>query len=413
MRGLPQNLDVLRRRDFRLLLGAQGISVLGDRMVSVALAFAVLEIGGSPSEVGLVLAAGMVPLVASVLVGGVIADRVSRQSVMVIADLYRIATQGTMAALLIVGAAEVWTLALLAGLTGVASGFFNPASTAVLPEVVDAEDLQPANALRSTVVSAGEIAGPILAGILVAAVGAGWAIAADAVTFALSAACLALLRLAPRPARAPASFLEDLREGWVAFRSRRWLWTTLAYFAVANMLWAAWSALGPIVAARELGGADAWGLVLGATGAGALAGSILATRIDPRRPLVLIALLEAQFALPLAFLAAGTPVGLLVVGAFLSGVALTVGGSVWFSTLQRHVPGDALSRISSYDWFASYAFYPLGLALWGPLAALAGVTTALWCAFGLLVASAALLLTVADVRRLPRSAQAVAGSPSG
>jgi MFS family permease len=414
LRGLPDNLDVLRRRDFRLLLGAQGVSVLGDRMVAVALAFAVLELGGSPSEVGLVLAAGTVPLVATVLIGGVVADRVSRKGVMVVADVVRVATQGAMAVLLIAGAAEVWTLALLAGLTGVASGFFNPASTAILPEVVPDDELQRANALRTTAISGSEIAGPVLAGLLVAAAGAGWAIAADAATFAVSALCLFLLRLAPRPERAPSSFVADLREGWVAFSSRRWLWSSLLYFGAGNMLWAAWSALGPVVADRELGGADAWGLVLGGFGAGMLLGGVLAIRVDPERPLVLVALMEGLFMLPLVFLAAGSPVPLLFVGSLLSGVGMTIGMSVWISTLQRHVPGESLSRVSSYDWFASYAFYPIGLALWGPVAEGLGVTPALWLAAGLMGASIVALLAFPDVRALDRRApQAVAGAPSG
>ena len=369
-------------------------------MVAVALAFAVLEIGGSASSVGLVLAAGTLPLVASVLVGGVVADRISRRTVMVAADLVRVATQGAMAALLIAGAADVWMLAALAALTGVATGFFNPASTALLPEVVPPELLQPANALRSAATSAGEIAGPLLAGVLVAAFGAGWAIAVDAATFAASAACLLAVRVPERARESGGTFLADLRDGWDAFRARRWVWTFVGYFAVANMLWAAWSALGPIVADRELGGAGAWGIVLAAVGIGALAGSLVATRIEPSRPLVVVALMEGLFALPLAFLAGGAHVAVLAVGGFLSGIGLMVGTSVWESTLQRRIPASSLSRVSSYDWFGSFAFYPLGLALWGPLAALLGVSTALWLAFGLFVALAAALLALPDTRRV-------------
>ena len=392
---------VLRLRNFRLLLAAQGVSVLGDRMVAVALAFAVLEIGGSATEVGLVLAAGTVPLVASVLVGGVVADRLSRRTVMVTADLLRLASQGAMAALLVAGVAEVWMLAALAAVTGVGTGFFNPASTGLLPELVPPAQLQHANAMRSSAVSAGEIAGPVIAGVLVAAFGAGTAIAVDAATFAVSALCLTRLQLPAAAARIARTFLEDLRDGWDAFRSRRWVWTFTVYFALVNMMWAAWSALGPVVADRELGGPEAWGVVLGATGVGALAGSVLATKVDPSRPLLLVALMEGLFALPLAFLAAGADVGVLAIGAFLSGVGMMVGMSVWESTLQRRIPGEALSRVASYDWFGSFAFYPLGMALWGPLAGLVGVGTALWIAFALMMALVAtLILAVPDTRTL-------------
>jgi len=258
---LGDDLQVLRRRDFRLLFLGQGVSVFGDRMVVVALAFAVIHLGGSESEVGLVLAAGWAPLVLTVLAGGVIADRTSRRAVMVTADLARILSQGTMAVLVITGAADVWMLAALAGVTGAATGLFNPASTGLLPEVVPDEELQPANALRSAAQSGSEILGPALAGVLVATVGAGSAIAVDAATFAISAVCLALLRPPAREQAARGSFLADLREGWVAFRSRRWVWTVVACTAVVNMAWGAWSALGPTVAERDLGGA--WRVVGG------------------------------------------------------------------------------------------------------------------------------------------------------
>lgn len=396
-------MSVLRRRDFRLLLVGQGISVLGDRMVAVALAFAVIELGGSASEVGLVLGVAWGPLVVTVLAGGVVADRTSRRGVMLTADLVRVASQGAMAALLVTGSAEIWMLAALAGVTGAATGFFAPASTGLLAEVVPEEELQPANALRSTAVSASEILGPLAAGVLVAAAGAGWAIAADAATFAVSAVSLAMLRPPARELREPGTFLSDLREGWVAFRSRRWVWTLVACFAVGNLVWGAWSALGPVVADRDLGGAAVWGTVLGVLGVGALAGSLIATHVRPRRPLLLVGLTNILFGLPLGFLAAGAPAALLAFSGFLSGVSLMLGMSVWQSTLQRHIPVESLSRVSAYDWFGSYAFYPLGLALWGAVAGAIGIHTALWVAFGLSTAAAVALLAVPDVRNLPPS----------
>ena len=412
MRPPAGSLSVLRLRDFRLLFAGQGVSVLGDRMVAVALAFAVLELGGSASEVGMVLAASWAPLAMTVLVGGVVADRTSRRAVMVAADLVRFASQGTMAVLLITGAAEIWMLAALAGITGAATGFFNPASTGLLPEVVPEEQLQPANALRGTAVSGSEILGPLLAGVLVAAAGAGWAIAVDAATFAVSAACLTMLRPPGRELAERRSFVAELRDGWTAFRSRRWVWTFVAYFAFSNLLWGAWSSLGPIVADQDLGGAAAWGTVLGAVGVGALAGSLMATRARPRRPLLFVAVIEGLFAMPLAFLAAGAAVPLLAVGAFLSGVGMMLGMAVWESTLQRHVPAGSLSRVASYDWFGSYAFYPLGLALWGSVAGAIGLHSALWLAFGLFAAAAAVLVAAPDTRRF-RGYEGDVGSAHG
>ena len=403
--------DVLRLREFRLLFAGHGVSVLGNRMVAVALAFAVLELGGSASEVGLVLAASWVPAVASVLVGGVISDRVSRQTVMVSADLLRVASQGAMAALLISGTAEIWMLAALAGVTGAGIGFFSPAATGLLPEVVPAEGLQPANALRSTAASVSEILGPVAAGLLVAAAGAGYAIAADAATFAISAACLAALHVAKTTERERVGFMSDLRDGWMAVRSRRWVWACIVYAGVANLMWGAWAALGPVVADRDLGGAGPWGTVLGAVGVGALLGSLVATRVRPSRPLVFVAFMEALFGLPLAFLAAGASVPFLALGAALSGAGLMLGMSVWETTLQREIPPESLSRVASYDWFGSYAVYPIGLAIWGPLAGVIGIHTALWLASGLFLTALVALVAVPDVRRLsgfPRAQSPVA-----
>jgi MFS family permease len=179
------------------------------------------------------------------------------------------------------------------------------------------------------------------------------------------------------------------------------------------MLWGAWSGLGPIVADRELGGAAAWGTVLAAMGVGALLGSMLATQSKPARPLVFVAASEGLFALSLAFLAATSSVALLAFGALLSGVGLMLGMSVWESTLQRHIPSDSLSRVSSYDWFGSFAFYPLGLAIWGPIAGAIGISSALWLAFGLFIAAILVLLAVPDVRRLPWSPAREPGVASG
>ncbi len=179
-----------------------------------------------------------------------------------------------------------------------------------------------------------------------AAAGAGWAIAVDSTTFLVSAVCLAMLRVPGSVEREPSTFLDDLREGWTAFRPRRWVWTFVVYFAIGNTFLGAWTALGPVVAEEELGGAAAWGAVLAAFGVGALSGSLVATWANPSRPLMLVLGCEALFALPLAFLALATPVPLLAVGTYLSGVGMMLGMSVWESTLQRHIPDRWLSRVT-------------------------------------------------------------------
>ena len=397
MPGLP---EVLRQRDYRLLFNGYVASLLGDGMVGVALAFAVLDNGGSPSDLGIVLAARMLALVACLLAGGVVADRVDRRKVMVAADLTRLASQGVLAALLIDGHPSIAAIAGLTAITGAATGFFNPASTGLLPLVVKPELLQQANGLRGTAQSAGEIAGPLLAGLLVVAASPGWALAIDAATFAVSAAFLSRLRLPPRVSTRAQSFLQDLKQGWGAFTEYTWVWSFVLAVALGNIFWGAWSALGPVVAKDELGGAAAWGAVLGAMGVGGVIGGAAAIRANPRRPMLVVVATGPVFAIPLALLAAHAPTVLLAVAAFFSGATLTLGNSLWESTLQRQISPDAMSRVSAYDWFGSLAFYPLGLALWGPVSGRIGIDESLWLAFALWTVVMLAMFAVKDIYRL-------------
>jgi hypothetical protein len=245
-----------------------------------------------------------------------------------------------------------------------------------------------------------------------AAAGAGWAVAVDAATFALSATFLVLLRLPKRLVARGDSFVADLRGGWVAFRSRRWVWTVVVYFAASNVLWAAWLALGPIVARDDLGGAAAWGTVLAAAGIGTLVGSLLATHVEPHRPLFFVAVTDALFALPLACLAATPSTLVIAAGTLLASAGMTVAASVWESTLQRRIPGESLSRVSAYDWFGSLVFSAVGLAVWGPIAGAIGVSTTLWLAFGLGLVGIVGLLSIPDVRRMSAAPRPGAASPS-
>ena len=400
MPRLPDNLEVLRGGAFRRVLGAAAVSWFGDRMVLIALAFAVLEIGGSASAIGLVLAVRTGALLLSLLFGGVVADRVPRRAVMISADLARVVTQGLLAALVIAGTAEIWSVALLSGLTGIATGFFNPASTGLLPAIVPAEKLQQANGIRATLLSAGEIGGPVLAGVLVAAAGAGWALAIDAATFAISGLLLLGLHVPGRVERAATGFWEDLREGWDTFSGTTWVWTFVLWASVMNLTFGAWNVLGPVMAVRELGGAAAWGAINAALGIGALVGAVAAIRRTPRRP-ILAATMTGFFTIPaMALLAGGAHVAPLAVGAVLVGIGMMYGNTVWESALQRHIRTDVLSRVTAYDWFGSMAFAPLGLAIWGPVAEATSVGGAIWLATAVTLASTVALLGVRDVRRL-------------
>jgi MFS family permease len=312
---------------------------------------------------------------------------------MVGADLLRLGSQGAMAVLVLAGAAEVWHLAALAAVHGAGTALFNPATSGLTAEVVPRDDLQQANGIRALVRAAGDTGGPAIAGVIVAAAGAGWALAADALTFAVSAGLLLWMPMPERIARvATPSFLTDLRDGWREFTARSWVWGTVAVSAFANLPIGAMWVLGPVVAARDLGGAAAWGALLAAFGAGAFAGGVAVLRVSPRRPLVLGAIACAPCGLPIALLAAAAPVVVLMPVMVVAGAGIMMFNTLWETTLQRHIPLESLSRVSAYDWFGSLALDPVGRAVVGPIAVAVGVSTTLWAAAAVYAA-----LTVAQV----------------
>lgn len=394
-------LRVLRVPAFRWFFTAQVTSCFGDYVVGPALAFAVLDLTGSAADIGLVLAARSVPIVAFMLFGGVLADRLPRHRVMIAADVTRFAGQGMMAVLLLTGHASVWELMALQAVHGTAGAMFTPAVTGLIQQTVPAPLRQAANALRGMSQSAAMIAGPLAATALVVTVGPGWAVAADSVTFAVSAFCLGRLRLPPGDgALRTGHMLRELQEGWRQFTSRTWVWTMILTAALTNMLYAFFGVLGPVFSARVLGGPAAWGAVLAALGAGAVVGGIVALYTRPRRPLRFGIFMDALFAAPpLVMALTSSPVPAAIAG-FVGGAGLMVFNPLWETVLQREIPAAALSKVSSYEWFGSYAGQPLGLLLAGPIALHLGIRGTLLAA-GLAQLTFSLIpLAVRDVRGL-------------
>jgi MFS family permease len=395
----------LREREFRLLFAGQSLSLVGDGMVNVALPFAVLDLTGSVTDVGFVFAAFTLPLVAFLLVGGVFADRFQQRGVMVASDLTRFASQGVVAVLLVSGQARIWELVVLQAARGLALAFFQPASTALTPSTVPPELLQEANALRGLSLAFGQVIGPALGGFVVAGIGPGWAIGVDSVSYAVSALFLVALRLPRREPLPPQPFLHDLLDGWREFTARTWVWSNLAFIGVGNMVFNSTFVLGAVVAKRSLGGADAWGLILGAFGLGAVIGGVVALRIRPRRPLVTANLVLIGSAAPPALLALRPPLALVAVGAFVGGIGGTVFNAVWETVLQRHIPAERLSRVTAYDWFVSIAANPVGQALSGPAAGAIGIDATLAVAAGWLAAAPFLTLAIPGIRHLREGAR--------
>ena len=397
-------LAALGDRRFRLLFTGRAISDFGDKLVPVALAFAVLELEQSASALGLVFAARMIPMVVLVLVGGVWADRLPRNVVMLAADGVRAVTQGVTAALLLTGRAEVWQLMVLMAVYGAAQAFFDPASTGVVPQTVSGARLQQANGLLQLSRSTSSVVGPAVAGLLVATVGPGWAFAVDSGTFVISAAFLALLRLERETREARSRFVADLVEGWREFSSRTWVWASVTHFAFFHLfVLAPFWVLTPIVAKDELGGASAYATILAAMGIGSILGGIVALRVQPKRPLA-AAFTLILFEVPLYLaLAAAAPLPVIVVFALAGALALNFASTLWITVLQANVPAHALSRVSSYDWLGSLVFLPAGYMLAGPVAEAVGVAETLVFAAAWSVASTAVILSLEAVRGVRRT----------
>jgi MFS family permease len=406
--------EVLRTEaQFRLLFAGQVLSLIGDRVMLVALPFAVLEAGGSIEAVGLVVAAQLVPFLVFALVGGVISDRGDRRRVLIASDVARLAVQALGGILLVTDAANPFALGVLAALYGTADAFFQPAFTGLLPQTVShAGQLQPANALRGLSFSVSSIAGPAVAGVLIGAIGAGAAMLFDAASFAVSVACL--LRLRPMVAvegieDAPPAFVAAVKAGWREVRTRSWVLAGLgAMCAYAGIVLPAVYVLGPVSISDRLGGPGAWAAVVVAFGLGCVLGDLLLLRIRPRH-----ALLTAGIALILASSQAavyGAGAGLVVTCAlqFVAGIGVTAFFTLWEVSLQEHVPGEALSRVSSFDYLASTILMPVGTAVAGPLAAEVGTQETLLGMSAVGIACALAFLAVPSVRRLPRAGATVA-----
>jgi hypothetical protein len=394
-------VGALRERNFRLYFTGQLTSAIGTGMTSVALAFAVFQDDRSATALGVVLAADAVSLAGFLLVGGVIADRLGRRRVMLAADVLRAAAQATLGAWVLAGHPPLWGFVVLAAAVGTGTAFFMPALTGLIPEVVSPGRLSQANALGGLSNSIGSVAGPALAGVLIAATSPGWAIIADAASYGVSVVSLSLLALAPGTARVSESFLSQLRAGWSEFWSRTWLWIIVIQWSLGNaIILGPFFVLGAVVADRYLGGSTAWGTILAAQGAGSVVGGVVMLRVHVRRPLLVASLPALIFPWQLLALAYRAPVPVVAAGAFAAGVAFAIFAVLWNTTMQREVPAAVLSRVSSYDWFGSLVFLPIGFALSGPVSAALGIRTtfiasSIWC-----VASTLVVLAVPSVRGL-------------
>ncbi|MGP2412342.1 MFS transporter [Yersinia sp. 2553 StPb PI] len=403
---VPSSRHVFHYAPFRNLFFARLLTVLGNGIAPIALAFAVLDIGGSAADLGLVVAARSVFNVAFLLIGGVLADRYSRSKVLLSSSVIAALSQGIVAWLVLDGTATIMWLAVLGTINGAAAGIALPASSAMVPQTVPARNLREANAFIQLGIYGGTVIGASLGGVLTAAIGPGWGLAVDALGFAASAPLYLLIRTASAQLlTSQTNILQDLRDGWQEFIARAWVWTIVAQFTIVN---AAFSGvvmiLGPIVADASFGRAS-WGIIVAAQSIGLIAGSFIALRWRPRRDLFIGVLLVALCAVPITLLSMVSSTAILMGAFFIAGVGFGQFGVVWAHSLQTHIPPEKLARVYAYDAMGSFVAIPIGELAAGPLAMHYGSRAVLLAsAVAVVIATIAASLTPA-IRRLNNAAQ--------
>jgi MFS family permease len=399
-RALARRFPVLAIRDFRFLLGDRLLATAAFGFSLVGVSFAVLNATGSTAALSWVLAAQIAPSLLFTLAGGVVADRIKPQRVVLAGNIMIALGEGTFGFLVLTGHPQLWQMLLLEGLTGTGMAIFYPASQALLPRVVPGAQLQEASALSRLALNAGQMGGAVAAGLCVAAVGPGWALAICG-TGLLGTAWPLLQIKAPAVQRFDdVSMLRDLREGWAEFRSHTWLWVIVAQFGVILMAWyGAFQVLGPVVARTHLGGPAAWGAITAAESVGLIAGGVVSLRFTPRRPMLFVAGIGGAIAVSPLSLAMLWPLPVVCLSSFGLGVTMEIMMVQWTVALARMIPPERLARVSSYDALGSVMAMPVGAIAAGPLAAAIGVSVTQYGAAALILVASALAVIPRDVRR--------------
>lgn len=405
---LPDSLGPLREPRFAWYLSGRLVSTMGSVMAPVALTFAVLDLAHSASALGIVLAARSIPMVVFILVGGVLADRLSRSLVLQVSHLTAALTQGTVAVLLLSGHAQLWMIVILEGLNGIVSAFTFPAMQGVVPLVVPRSHIQQANAMLGFSRNGLAILGPTIGALLVVTAGSGWAIAADALTYVVAAFCMSRLRLptAAMGSGQSASMVRELKEGWHSFTELTWVWVVVVSFGVSNAIYSgAFLVLGPTIAVRTIG-IDGWGYLLSAEAIGLLLMTVVLMKVRLRYPVRAGMLGVTLLAGPMLMLGVHPSLLPLIGLAFVAGCGVELFSIGWQTALHENIPNDVLSRVSSYDALGSFVAIPLGQLSYGPLAQVFDTS---W----LIVVSALVFIAVCLVTLTSRSVRDLERAPQG
>jgi MFS family permease len=375
-------LAPLRHRDFRLLWSGMTISLIGDGIFLVAMAWQAYELWNAPAALSLLGIGMTIPTIAFLLPAGVLSDRLDRRSLMLVADLGRALALAALAVLALTGLLTFWELVLLVALYGVGTAFFTPAFEAIVPDLVPAADLAAANSLDQFVRPITlRLAGPALGGALVAAVGTGAAFTVDALSFLISAGAVFLMRPPAHPrSEHVESSVGAVKEGLRFVRKRVWLWGTLGSAAIAYLAFMGPAeVLLPYVVKNEMhASAGDLGLVFAAGGIGAIGAALfMGQRGHPRRDVTLMYAVWTLATLAVAGYGLATAPWQLMVACLTFNALETAGTIIWATIKQRHVPASMLGRVSSLDWLISIGLLPLSFALTAPIAGLIGVRATL------------------------------------
>lgn len=396
----------LRHRNFRRLVTGTAASSLGNAITPVALAFAVLDLGGTVTQLGIVEAVFATCQVVTTLAGGVLGDRVSRKLMMEGTAAISALITGALAATVILGIATIPSIAVMGGLAGIVAALNQPSAMAMTKVVVPDEELGKAVSIRSLLQTTASTIGYALGGVLVAAVGPGWAITVDAITFAIAAVAYAGMRVPhERPAH-QASMFSDLAEGFREVMRHSWLWFLILQALLYHLFWSgAHSVLGPIVVGEGIGRAS-WGFALAALMAGFFVGGLFCLRFRPRRLLSVGVFFLAMTGLFPVSMALSDTLWPILLGAFLHGFGLQVFDIFWQIAIQQEIPEEKLSRVYSFDIVGSFIARPVGLALVGPVAVAVGFDPWLLIVAAVISGSALMSFSFAGVRRLERAPEA-------
>jgi MFS family permease len=375
-------LAPLRNRDFRLLWAGMTVSLLGDGLYVVAIAWQAYQISNSPYALAITGVAWTLPSVLVLPFSGALSDRLGRRPLMIVADLLRAAAAGAIALLAALGTIEIWHLIVLSALFGVGEALFGPSFTALVPEIVPERDLVQANSLDQAMRPlAMQFLGPALGGLLVASAGTGTAFALDAVSFLFSAGMIAMLHARPAVREQPSgSLLADMGEGIGYVRQEVWLWGTLLAFSITVLVfWGPIEVLVPYVIKNDVGGgAGGFGLVLAAGGAGAIVAAVITSVSGlPRQRLALsfVSFIIAGYGT--AFYGIATSLWQMALIAAVAGACFAVGLVAWGTIMQTKVPPQLLGRVSSLDWMVSISLLPVSFALVAPVSGLLGARSTL------------------------------------